>query len=129
MIALHSTLFSAYSNSCRRYAGLIHTIIAPILAVAKGKKRNAGEEKIYHRGKETILDKNKYAQEIKIAQKAINKLLIQKKDYAYCQPCFSPVWDSGWMGIVNIENGILDDRLAEWFLKKEIKIFLSLLIR
>ena len=30
----------------------------PILAVAKGKKRNAGEEKIYHRGKETILDKN-----------------------------------------------------------------------
>ena len=30
----------------------------PILAVAKGKKRNAGEEKIYHLGKETILDKN-----------------------------------------------------------------------
>ena len=70
----------------------------------------------------TILDKNKYAQEIKIAQKAIDKLIVEKKDYAYCQPCFSPVWDSGWMGIVNIENGILDDRLAEWFLKKEIKI-------
>ena len=30
----------------------------PILAVAKGKKRNAGEEKIYYRGKEFILDKN-----------------------------------------------------------------------
>jgi len=30
----------------------------PILAVAKGKKRNAGEEKIYHKGKEYILDKN-----------------------------------------------------------------------
>ncbi len=30
----------------------------PILAVAKGKKRNAGEEKIYHKGKEFILDKN-----------------------------------------------------------------------
>ena len=30
----------------------------PILAVAKGKKRNAGEEKIYHCGKEIILDKN-----------------------------------------------------------------------
>ena len=30
----------------------------PILAVAKGKKRNAGEEKIYHLGKEIILDKN-----------------------------------------------------------------------
>ena len=30
----------------------------PILAVAKGKKRNAGEEKIYHEGKEYILKKN-----------------------------------------------------------------------
>ena len=30
----------------------------PILAVAKGKKRNAGEEKIYHKGKEYILSKN-----------------------------------------------------------------------
>ena len=30
----------------------------PILAVAKGKNRNAGEEKIYHRNKEYILKKN-----------------------------------------------------------------------
>jgi len=30
----------------------------PILAVAKGKKRNAGEEKIYHEGEEYILNKN-----------------------------------------------------------------------
>jgi len=30
----------------------------PILAVAKGKRRNAGEEKIYHEGKEYILSKN-----------------------------------------------------------------------
>jgi len=30
----------------------------PILAVAKGKKRNAGEEKIYHENKEFILSKN-----------------------------------------------------------------------
>ena len=30
----------------------------PILAVAKGKKRNAGEEKIYHEDKEYILKKN-----------------------------------------------------------------------
>ena len=30
----------------------------PILAVAKGKKRNAGEEKIYHKDKEFILNKN-----------------------------------------------------------------------
>ena len=30
----------------------------PILAVAKGKRRNAGEEKIYHNNKEFILSKN-----------------------------------------------------------------------
>ena len=30
----------------------------PILAVAKGKRRNAGEEKIYHKGKEYILNRN-----------------------------------------------------------------------
>ena len=30
----------------------------PILAVAKGKRRNAGEEKIYHEGKEYILNKS-----------------------------------------------------------------------
>jgi excinuclease ABC subunit C len=30
----------------------------PILAVAKGKRRNAGEEKIYHEGEEYILNKN-----------------------------------------------------------------------
>ena len=30
----------------------------PILAVAKGKRRNAGEEKIYHNNKEVILNKN-----------------------------------------------------------------------
>ncbi len=30
----------------------------PILAIAKGKRRNAGEEKIYHENKEFILNKN-----------------------------------------------------------------------
>ena len=30
----------------------------PVLAVAKGKNRNAGEEKIYHKNKEYILNKN-----------------------------------------------------------------------
>ncbi len=30
----------------------------PILSIAKGKKRNAGEEKIYYKNKEFVLDKN-----------------------------------------------------------------------
>ena len=29
------------------------------------------------------------------ARKAIDKLLVIKEDYAYCQPCLSPVWDTG----------------------------------
>ncbi|MCK5872443.1 MAG: squalene--hopene cyclase, partial [Methylococcales bacterium] len=29
------------------------------------------------------------------ARKAVDKLLVIKDDYAYCQPCLSPVWDTG----------------------------------
>ncbi len=29
------------------------------------------------------------------ARKAIDKLLVVHDDYAYCQPCLSPVWDTG----------------------------------
>lgn len=68
-----------------------------------------------------ISDKKKYFKEIELAMKAINKLVVEKKEYAYCQPCFSPVWDSGWMGILKIENEIFDDKLVSWLLKKEIK--------
>ena len=32
------------------------------------------------------------------------------------------MWDSGWMGIINLENGIEDEGLVNWFLKKEIKV-------
>ena len=69
-----------------------------------------------------ISDKKRYFKEIELAMKAINKLIVEKKEYAYCQPCFSPVWDSGWMGILKIENEIFDDKLVNWLLKKEIKI-------
>ena len=70
----------------------------------------------------SIVDKHKYSKEIKLAHKAINRLIVEKKEYAYCQPCFSPVWDSGWMGILKLENKIYDDDLVNWLLKKEIKI-------
>ncbi len=69
-----------------------------------------------------IVNEDKYLKEIKMVHKAIDKLIIEKKYHAYCQPCFSPVWDSGWMGLVNIENGIEDKKLVDWFLKKEIKV-------
>ena len=68
------------------------------------------------------VNKNKYIKEIKIARNAIDKLIVEKKDYAYCQPCVSPVWDTGWMGIVKLENNARVDDLVDWFLKKEIKL-------
>ena len=68
------------------------------------------------------INRQKYSEEIKIAKKAIDKLIIEKKDSAYCQPCVSPVWDSGWMGLINLENNIEVDDLVNWFLEKEIKV-------
>lgn len=69
-----------------------------------------------------IIDEKKYKMQIKTARRAIEKLIVEKKNSAYCQPCVSPVWDSGWMGIVNLENGKNVDELVKWFLKKEIKV-------
>ena len=66
-------------------------------------------------------DKKRFAKEAVIASNAIKNLIIEKKDFAYCQPCVSPVWDSGWMGHVLMENNKNVDNLVDWFLKKEIK--------
>ena len=49
------------------------------------------------------------------------KTLLRRKTVAYCQPCFSPVWDTGWMGLVKLEQNKMVDDLVTWFLNKEIK--------
>ena len=67
------------------------------------------------------INKKKYEKQIEIARKAIDRLVVIKKDFAYCQPCFSPVWDTGWMGLVHLENEQDVEDLVKWFLKKEIK--------
>mgnify|MGYP001181692649 FL=1 len=67
------------------------------------------------------VNKIKYEKQITLANKAISRLIVDKQEFAYCQPCFSPIWDSGWMGIVHLENGLVPDDLTNWFLKKEIK--------
>ena len=69
-----------------------------------------------------IDDKKRFSKEIDIVHMAITKLIIEKKDYAYCQPCVSPIWDTGWMAHVLLENNGNVEKIAEWFLKKEIKI-------
>ncbi|MFM8342595.1 MAG: squalene--hopene cyclase [Methylomonas sp.] len=38
-----------------------------------------------------------------IARKAIDKLLVIKEDHAYCQPCLSPVWDTGLASLALLE--------------------------
>ena len=69
----------------------------------------------------TIDKKNRFKSEIVIVTEAINKLLIVKKDEAYCQPCVSPIWDTGWMGHVLMENNIKTEKSINWLLKKEIR--------
>ena len=67
-----------------------------------------------------IKDKNPYKKEIKIARQAIDKLLVIKENEAYCQPCLSPIWDTGWVGQTMIENEQNIDKTINWLLEKEI---------
>lgn len=39
----------------------------------------------------------------RIAREAIDRLLVVKQDKAYCQPCVSPVWDTGLAALVLLE--------------------------
>ncbi len=68
------------------------------------------------------IDESRFENEILTAKKAINNLIVEKKEMAYCQPCVSPIWDTGWMGHVLMENNKNVDDIADWFLKKEIKL-------
>jgi squalene-hopene/tetraprenyl-beta-curcumene cyclase len=40
-----------------------------------------------------------------IAWAAVRKLLVEERDRAYCQPCLSPVWDTGLAGHALAEAG------------------------
>lgn len=62
-----------------------------------------------------------------IARKAIEKLLVfdDEAGSAYCQPCLSPVWDTGLAIHALLESGIGDgdpvfDRAAEWLVSRQI---------
>ena len=70
-----------------------------------------------------IDEKQRFKKQIEVCKKSINNLVVENKNYAYCQPCVSPVWDTGWMGHVLLEKGNENvEDLVRWFLKKEIKI-------
>jgi squalene-hopene/tetraprenyl-beta-curcumene cyclase len=43
--------------------------------------------------------------EVQAARRAIDRLLVDRGDEAYCQPCLSPVWDTALMSHALIEAG------------------------
>jgi squalene-hopene/tetraprenyl-beta-curcumene cyclase len=58
-----------------------------------------------------------------ICRKAIDKLLVLHDDWGYCQPCLSPVWDTGLACHALLESGVTDgvlSRATEWLKERQI---------
>jgi squalene-hopene/tetraprenyl-beta-curcumene cyclase len=58
-------------------------------------------------------------------RKAIDKLLVLRDDWGYCQPCLSPVWDTGLTSLAILESGLTeDDKMVsdanEWLRGRQI---------
>jgi squalene-hopene/tetraprenyl-beta-curcumene cyclase len=49
-----------------------------------------------------------------IAWQSVRKLLVIEEDRAYCQPCLSPVWDTGLAGHALAEAGLSTDAACDW---------------
>ncbi|MBT6096165.1 MAG: squalene--hopene cyclase [Rhodospirillaceae bacterium] len=59
------------------------------------------------------------------ARQSIEKLLVLRDDWGYCQPCLSPVWDTGLAAHAMLEAGTeLDDtvmqRALDWLVERQI---------
>jgi len=60
-----------------------------------------------------------------IARQSIEKLLVFHDDWGYCQPCLSPVWDTGLAAHAMMEAGLRAgdpalDKAAEWLVDRQI---------
>ena len=55
-----------------------------------------------------------------IAWQSVRKLLVIGEDRAYCQPCLSPVWDTGLAGHALAEAGISTDAACDWLTPLQI---------
>jgi squalene-hopene/tetraprenyl-beta-curcumene cyclase len=55
-----------------------------------------------------------------IAWQSVHNLLIDQPDSAYCQPCWSPVWDTGLAGHALAEAGLSTDAACDWLIPKQI---------
>ncbi|MCW5774507.1 MAG: squalene--hopene cyclase, partial [Rhodospirillaceae bacterium] len=61
-----------------------------------------------------------------VAKKSVEGLLVVKEHEAYCQPCWSPVWDTGLAAHAMLEAKDERDspamrQAADWLLEREIK--------
>ncbi|MGE0736226.1 MAG: squalene--hopene cyclase [Alphaproteobacteria bacterium] len=73
----------------------------------------------------TILGHPKDHPDLTIARQSIRKLVVEKPDEAYCQPCLSPVWDTGLAALAMLESGEPRDsdnmrKAAQWLLDRQI---------
>jgi squalene-hopene/tetraprenyl-beta-curcumene cyclase len=55
-----------------------------------------------------------------IAWQSVRKLLVLQEDRAYCQPCLSPVWDTGLAGHALAEAGVSTDDACAWLTPLQI---------
>jgi squalene-hopene/tetraprenyl-beta-curcumene cyclase len=65
------------------------------------------------------------APEYVTARRSIDKLLVFKDDLAYCQPCVSPIWDTGLGVLALLEAGIKGDnspvaKACDWMKDRQI---------
>ena len=63
--------------------------------------------------------------EYKISLNSVKNLITHKKNYSYCQPCFSPVWDTGLIGLSLLETNLSTEnnsikKACDWLEKKQI---------
>jgi squalene-hopene/tetraprenyl-beta-curcumene cyclase len=54
------------------------------------------------------------------AWRAVRKLLVVEPERAYCQPCLSPVWDTGLAGHAMAEAGIDTNAACVWLRERQI---------
>ncbi len=55
-----------------------------------------------------------------IAWAAVRKLLVIEDDRAYCQPCLSPIWDTGLAGHAMAEAGADVSTACDWLKPRQI---------
>jgi squalene-hopene/tetraprenyl-beta-curcumene cyclase len=55
-----------------------------------------------------------------IAWQAVRKLLVVEPERAYCQPCLSPIWDTGLAGHAVAEAGDDTDAACAWLHARQI---------